>query len=191
MVEKLRQVFFAAKQSSYSKHMHVLELPQPNGPEHEINILGLAGYAQHSGFVVIMRDNAAQAENGGMDGILLNTAEEIEAARAVVGNERIIGVQCGGDRQLAEKALAHGADYVTFSNPITLLDDIAWWTTKSDFPVLADVPVTNDNCAPYVRVGATFVNATGYILDHPKGIMQGTVDMLYAIDLATKGRIAN
>lgn len=190
MVEKLRQVFFAAKQSSYDKHMHVLELPQADGsPESEINIRALIAYAKHSGFVTILRQNHKQAVDFDADGVLVNDLQDIGPARESLGDERIVGLRCGDDRDVARRGLDIGVDYVIFPDGPNLLGNIGWWTTQTDHPVLPETPLTNNNCAPYVRAGATFINATHFLFTHPKGQMQATVDMLYAIDLALKGEV--
>lgn len=44
--------------------------------------------------------------------------------------------------------------------------------------------MTNDYCAFWVRAGAGFIDAGDYIWSHGEGVMKGTVNMLYAIDLA-------
>ena len=58
-----------------------------------------------------------------------------------------------------------------------------FWMPSHAFAVI-EGPVTNDYCAYYVESGAAFIDAGDYIWGHGKGVMQGTVNMLHAIDLA-------
>ena len=185
IIPKLQQMFSAAKHSAYEKHMHVLELPVPNGtPEGEINVRTLVDFARQNGFVPLIAGDATWASDLDADGVLVEKADDLILARALLGEEGIVGLSCH-DRAAAEKGLKSGVDYVTFSG-LKIIATLAWWTSKSEIPALADAAVTNNDCADYIRAGATFVNATDFIMTHPKGPVQGTIDMLYAIDLALK-----
>ncbi len=52
--------------------------------------------------------------------------------------------------------------------------------------VASDPHMTNDTCGALVRAGADFIEAGPYIRGHEKGVMQATVNMLHAIDLASR-----
>lgn len=190
-VAQLRHLFFVTTRSAYEKNMHVVELPgdAENAARAE-EVKGLVTLARQNGFVAIIRHNIANAAEWNADGVLLDTVNDLPAARDALGPDIIIGVNVRISRSIAERALEDGADYVVFgaAGKIQLppADLISWWSTHTDVPCLAAGPIANDNCATFVQAGATFVDASRYILHHPQGVMQGTSDMLYAIDLAVE-----
>ena len=129
------------------------------------------------------------------DGVLLEPGGDIAAARAIVGDAAIVGLRCVQDRAAAELAVRAGVDYVSFSAPVggrlIAPDILSWWSTATDIPALIEGAITNDDCGAYVRAGAAFIESGDYVLNHPKGVLQGAVDMLYAIDLALGDRSVN
>ncbi len=190
----LRETAFVINRSAYEKNLHVLEVggdPMDVDSTDRLKALVLSG--KQNGLVVIVRGHAGLAFAVEADGVLLDKPEDIAAARAVMGEDAIIGLRCGLSRQTAEAAADEGAvDYVCFAAvaghilpPESL---IGWWSARSEIPALVEGNITNDECGRYVRAGATFIDGTDYVWNHPKGIKQGTVDMLYAIDLAAKDR---
>lgn len=63
----------------------------------------------------IVNDDAKLAQRVDADGVHLGAADgELEAARALLGKHKIIGVSCYNRASLAQKAVAEGADYVAF-----------------------------------------------------------------------------
>lgn len=198
IVPKLRHLFLVTTRSDYEKNMHVLEIPMPYpddtnpGGGRIDHVREIANYARQNGFVVILRGPAEMMERMQADGILLAPDADIAAARAIVGDDAIVGLRCIQDRALAERAAQAGADYVSFSAPVEgrliAPDILSWWSTASDIPALIEGAITNDDCGAYVRAGAVFIESGDYILNHPKGVLQGAVDMLYAIDLALGDR---
>ena len=64
---------------------------------------------------LIINDDAALAVQVDADGVHLGFDDgSVAAARAVLGNEKIIGVSCYNRIALAHQAAAQGADYVAF-----------------------------------------------------------------------------
>lgn len=186
----LREAAFVINRSAYEKNLHVLEVggdPADADSVDRLNALVLAG--KHDGLVVIVRGHAALASQAGADGVLLDNPEDIAPARELLGPDAIIGLRCGLSRHTAENAMGAGVDYVSFASggrgdvlpPESL---ILWWGARSEIPALIEGHLTNDDCARYVHAGATFLEGTDYVWNHPQGIKQGTVDMLYAIELA-------
>lgn len=189
LIIKLQQIFTVAKRSKYEKNLHVLEFPaRIASPDSEDHIKALVEYTQKNGFVAILRNDAVMAQTVNADGVILDDAKDVPSARALIGGERIIGLRCGSDKNLAERGIEQGIDYISLTTSSTL---ISWWATKSELPAVAQGSISNDDCATFVRAGATFIDSSDYILSHPKGVMQGTVDMLYAIDLALEKRAVN
>lgn len=188
----MREAAFVINRSSYEKNLHVLEVGGDQvdaDSTQRLRALVLGG--KQNGLVVIVRGNAGLAFAAEADGVLLDKADDITNAREVLGPDAIIGLRCGLSRQMAEKAIDQSVDYISFASggrgdilpPESL---IAWWSVKSEIPALVEGHLTNDDCGRYVRAGATFIEGTHYVWCHPQGIKQGTVDMLYAIDLASQ-----
>lgn len=190
----IREAAFVINRSSYEKNLHVLELDGESGnAEASQRLLALAEIGKKNGMVVIVRGPAWLASAAEADGVLLAKAEEIVQAREIMGEDGIIGLRCGLSRMTAEKAADMGVDYISFASggrgDILPQDSlISWWSVKSEVPALVEGKISNDDCGRYVCAGATFVEATDYVWNHPQGIKQGTIDMLYAIDLALQSR---
>lgn len=69
------------------------------------------------GGLYIVNDDAALAVAVDADGVHLGEDDGgIEAAREIVGPERIIGVSCYNRFELAQAAIAAGADYIAFGS---------------------------------------------------------------------------
>lgn len=188
----MREAAFVINRSAYEKNLHVLEV---GGDALDVDstdrLKALVLGGQQNGMVVIVRGDAGLAFAVEADGVIVDKAEDVAHARTIMGEDAIIGLRCGLSRQTAEAAAAGGVvDYISFAAPATHIFPpeslIAWWGTYSEIPALVEGKFTNDDCGRYVQAGATFIEATHYVWNHPKGIKQGTVDMLYAIDLVSK-----
>jgi thiamine-phosphate pyrophosphorylase len=67
--------------------------------------------------LLIVNDDATVAAAVGADGVHLGEDDaEIDAARAIVGPDRLIGVSCYDDVTRARAAVTAGADYVAFGS---------------------------------------------------------------------------
>lgn len=63
----------------------------------------------------IVNDDAQLAAEVDADGVHLGASDgEVAAARLALGNNKLIGVSCYNQLQLAHNAIAEGADYVAF-----------------------------------------------------------------------------
>jgi thiamine-phosphate pyrophosphorylase len=66
---------------------------------------------------LIVNDDATVAAAVGADGVHLGEGDAaIDAARAIVGRDRVIGISCYDDLTRARVAVAAGADYVAFGS---------------------------------------------------------------------------
>lgn len=193
LAPQLRHLFYVTNRSPYEKNMHALELA------HEINDPAFAQRAEpiialgkSAGFAVILRGKgkatAKLAQALSADGVLLDELADIVVARGVLGDDAIIGLRCGLSPERADEARDAGADYVSFGYPgreqLPPEEIVKLWAWASEKPVLVEGPVTNDDIDDFVKAGATFFDCGAYIFNHPDGVMQGTVNMLFAIDLA-------
>lgn len=193
IMPKFRHLFYVANRSGYEKNMHVVEVAHEAGvPEFPERAGPVIALARGAGFVTIIRGKGEAAARIAQvveaDGVLLDELDDIAPVRALLGPDAIIGLRCGLSPERADEARAAGADYVSFGYPdrsqLPPEDIVKLWAWSADTPVLVEGPLTNDDIDDFVKAGATFFDAGHYIFGHAEGIMQGTVNMLYAIDLA-------
>jgi thiamine-phosphate pyrophosphorylase len=184
-------LFRAINASAYERNNHVIELRVQADAEYSDEdmerIVAMSELTKSQGINFIIGGDIALAEKCKADGILLDSISDVRVARARLGNDPIIGMRCGASRMKADQALEAGADYVSFGDASTHFADpaiVQWWNMKTDHPCLVEGPITNDDCAFYVQAGAYFIEASNYVWNHPKGVMQGVVNMTHAIDLA-------
>ena len=116
------------------------------------------------GGLFIVNDDAALALAVGADGVHLGVDDgSIAAAREILGPERLIGISCYDRFELAETAVAAGADYVAFGSfyassvkpgarraGLALLQRAA----TLGVPVVAIGGITAENAAELKRAGA-------------------------------------
>ena len=116
----------------------------------------------------LVNDDVELCKAIGADGVHLGAADAaIEAARARLGVDRIIGASCYDDLQHARAAVAAGADYVAFGSlyPSATkpqarranLDLLRAARSALDVPICAIGGITADNAAPVVAAGADMV----------------------------------
>lgn len=185
-VKTLREIAFVLNRADYEKNMHVIEI---EGDEtNRENISQLTSLVQAQGLVAILQGPLALAKELGMDGVILPNLSSAAEARQALGNDGIIGVRCDFGRSEAEALIGQDIDYVLFGDKISLptAELIKWWSAASDISSVISASITNDYAGNYVRSGVTFIDSTDYILKNPQGLKQGTVNMIYAIDLAVK-----
>lgn len=178
----LRQMALVINRASgYEKNMHVVEFVYDSARREEI--ADLCAVTQAEGLVAILSGIVPEDEADlcGADGVMLDDPAVCGDVRKLLGEDAIVGLVCGGDRALAEAALALDVDYVSLAPDEGL---VHWWRMKTDTLCLVAGALTNETCGAFARAGATFIDAGGYIFGHDKGVMQGTVNMLHALDLA-------
>lgn len=191
LVRDLNQIFYVINRSEYEKNMHALEITGDYASEQfREAALALFAFARSKGMATIFRGPAETAKALEADGVLLQDVNDIAAARALFGEKGIVGLACGLSQETSLAAYDAGADFVTFGSAQKMpgADVMKMWTILTDKPAVVEGPVTNDYCAYYVDAGAGFIDAGDYIWSHAKGVMQGAVNMLHAIDLALAAR---
>lgn len=177
LIGHIRQMAFTINRSSgYEKNMSVVEVAFT--PENAERAADMIPVIQAQGLVAILHGSFDPL---GADGILLDKISDVAKAREALGDDAIIGVICA-DKGDIDAAIEQGVDYGVLRPDAGL---IAAWKVKTDaLCIVRGKSVTNANCGDYVRYGADFVDVSDYILKHEKGIMQGTVNILHAIDMA-------
>ncbi|MQX51621.1 thiamine phosphate synthase [Alcanivorax sediminis] len=125
----------------------------------------------------IVNDDPALAAEVGADGVHIGQSDGgIATARALLGDNRIIGVTCHGDLRLARQAADAGADYLAMgrffasrTKPQAPPADIASLKQACDefpLPVVAIGGVNADNAPLLIQAGAASVAVIEALFGH-------------------------
>ncbi len=153
------------------------------------------------GICLILNDRPDLAAETGCDGVHIGQDDmPFAEARAMIGDDKIVGVTCHDSRHLAIVAGEQGADYVAFGafHPSITKDAstqatpeiIEWWSGLMVIPSVAIGGITAQNCAPIVQAGADFIAAISAIWDWPDGPAAGIRALDAAINSALHGESA-
>lgn len=190
MISKdLKQIFFTINGSDYERNMHAIEISgsTDDDPEFIEKAQTIAKFAAANAVVPLYKGAPKVAKEIGAEGVLLTTLDDIGSARELFGEEGIIGLHCGISNEDAAAAFDAEVDFVCFglgAEKMPAADVLTFWTMLTELPAVVEGAITNDYCDYYVKAGAGFIDATHYVWGHEKGVMQGTVNMLHAIDIA-------
>ncbi len=192
LLRDLRQIFFVINGSDYERNMHAIEIFGDESDEEFRKKAGLvAAFGRDGGLAVIYRGSPSVAAEIEADGVLLKTLDDLPIAREHFGEEGIIGLACGTSQENAAAAHDAALDFVSFGTGKSTFpppDVLRFWTLLSDKPAVVEGPITNDYVSYWVEAEAGFLDAGDYIWAHGKGVMQGTSNMLHAIELALESQ---
>ncbi len=129
---------------------------------------------------LILNDNPVLAARLGCDGVHIGQTDgSLKDARALLGQDKIIGVTCHDSRHLAMDAAEGGADYVAFgaffptsTKATTATPDVeilSIWQEVMLTPCVAIGGITSENCRPLVVAGADYLAVSAGIWAHPQG----------------------
>jgi len=140
--------------------------------------------AKH-GVAFIINDSPKIAKQCGADGVHLGQDDgSVAEARALLGEDKVIGVSCHDSKHLAMEAGERGADYVAFGafypttskNPESLArwgtpkpEILAWWQEYMVLPCVAIGGINPSNCGVLAASGADFVAAITAVWNNPEG----------------------
>ena len=130
--------------------------------------------------VFLINDRPDLAKKSGADGVHIGQQDATyKEARALLGDEAIIGVTCHNSTHLAMEAGEAGADYVAFGafyptqtkdvSQTAKTDILAFWSHATTVPCVAIGGITPENAASVVVAGADFIAVSGGIWDHSQG----------------------
>jgi glutamate-1-semialdehyde 2,1-aminomutase len=136
----------------------------------------LAALCRARGALFIVNDDAELARATDADGVHVGRDDAgIARARAAVGDERLVGVSCYGDLDLARRTRDAGADYVAFGSffasstkpgatraHLSLLER----SRELDVPVVAIGGITASNARSLVDAGAAAVAVIADVFAH-------------------------
>lgn len=116
------------------------------------------------GILFIINDDIHLAKKIDADGVHIGKSDaSLLQARAMLGPDKIIGVSCYNQLNLATKAINNGANYIAFGRffnsstkpdaPQATLDLISSIKNKSDIPICCIGGITTENCQPLLKSG--------------------------------------
>jgi len=129
---------------------------------------------------LLVNDRPDLAKAAEADGVHVGQQDaSYEEARALLGDDAIIGVTCHNSRHLAMVAGEKGADYVAFGAfyPTATkdaptradLDLLRWWNEIMTVPSVAIGGITVENAGPVIAAGADFIAVSAGVWRHPDG----------------------
>jgi thiamine-phosphate pyrophosphorylase len=151
---------------------------------------------------LLINDNPLLAKVLGADGVHLGRDDgAIEAARALLGPEAIIGVSCYNDVDKAVSMQAAGADYVAFgrffpsgSKPLAAPADITSLSRARQvltIPIVAIGGILPENGGQLLAAGADLLAVIGGIFDkEPEAACRAFLDVFSAAGKVSAPRLA-
>ena len=137
----------------------------------------LARVARKHRVLFVINDDPALANAVDADGVHVGREDGgVEAARRIVGPERIVGVSCYDNFALAEAAVAEGADYVAFGSffpstvkPGAVRADVSLLRRAATLgvPIVAIGGIDARNVRDLARVGADAAAVISAVFDAP------------------------
>lgn len=136
---------------------------------------GLRSLCLDAGVPLIINDDAALAGQIDADGVHLGEHDgDVAAARALLGDDAIIGVSCYDDLARAETAAVAGADYIAFgaffpspTKPDARRASPALLQAAAPLGLrrVAIGGITPDNARPLIEVGADLIAVISGVFD--------------------------
>ncbi|MCZ6859523.1 MAG: thiamine phosphate synthase [Alphaproteobacteria bacterium] len=128
----------------------------------------------------VINDRPDLAAEMGADGVHIGQDDAgYDAARRLLGADRIVGVTCHSSRHLAMEAAEGGADYVAFGAFFPTgtkeakgqadIELLRWWSEVMLVPSVAIGGITPENCRPLVEAGADFLAVVAGVWAHEAG----------------------
>ncbi len=145
----------------------------------------------------LLNDDASLAAETGCDGVHVGQHDiPYREARAIVGDQAIVGVTCLDSIDLAMRVAQEGADYVAFGSffpsktkkseghptPIILEN----WKHLATVPSVAIGGINSENCSTLVSAGADFLAVVSAVWEHPLGPAKAVKELNNAIHQSGK-----
>lgn len=130
----------------------------------------LALICQDHGAAFIVNDDPLLAAEVEADGVHIGQSDgAVASARALLGDDKLIGVSCHGNLELAQRAAEEGADYLALGRffpshskpqaPPVGLDALREARRRFSQPLVVIGGLTPDNAGPLIDAGANAVAA--------------------------------
>ena len=142
-----------------------------------VQATALAAACAEAGIPLIVNDDAALAADVGAAGVHLGEHDAgLDAARALLGPGKLVGVSCYDSLARAADAAAAGADYLAFGafhpSPTKpgarrATPDLLRQAARHGLPLVAIGGITPDNAPALVAAGADLVAVISGVYDAP------------------------
>jgi len=139
--------------------------------------LAIARLCRGAGACFIVNDSIKLARDVAADGVHLGKDDDgVDAARALLGPAKLIGVSCYNQLWRARDAVAQGADYVAFGSffpsstkpgAVTASRELLRAAKKFALPIVAIGGITSENAAGLIEAGADAVAVVSAVFDAP------------------------
>ena len=162
-----RAGFIETVEKSIKGGARIVQLREKDTPQNEILNLGreLLKLTRRYDVPLIINDSPELAKEIGADGVHLGGGDtSIKNARAILGDEIIIGVSCYNQIERGLNAVQNGADYVVFGTPyytptkpereptpIEVLKEAVY--VISQIPIFAIGGITKENASEILGTG--------------------------------------
>ncbi len=128
----------------------------------------LTPVAQAADVAVLVQDRCDVADAHHCDGVHMEARPaSLRAVRRALGEDAILGADCGESRHMAMVAGELGCDYVCFD--ARALDTIAWWAEMMEVPCVAWGGIDLQRAPELLEAGADFLAVGRAVWDHPEG----------------------
>lgn len=137
----------------------------------------LAAVCRNAGVPLIINDDPLLAKRCGAAGVHLGQQDgDPASARRLLGDQGLIGITCHGDINLAEKAVAAGADYLAFGRfypsgtkpeAPEAKPDVLTRARHFQLPLTAIGGIDTTNAEPLILAGADLLAVIGGLFSAP------------------------
>ena len=184
-IDKIRSIFNTINQLPTKKNRHILQLQTAGLNDTEIlaSAEELLTLCRYYGIVFLINDRSDLVLKIGADGIFISqqdvssNSDYISKCRSQLGDNAIIGINCGNSEPKAILAKQEGiVDFVlfeTFFAPPHYIASrantelLSWWSTYSEILCVAKGHITPDNYELLVQEGADFLCCDSFIWNYP------------------------
>ena len=176
-----RAGFIETVEKSIKGGARIVQLREKDTPQNEILNLGreLLKLTRRYDVPLIINDSPELAKEIGADGVHLGGGDtSIKNARAILGDEIIIGVSCYNQIERGLNAVQNGADYVAFGTPyytptktereptsIEVLKEAVY--VISQIPIFAIGGITKENASEILGTGVNGIAVITSVFGSP------------------------
>jgi thiamine-phosphate pyrophosphorylase len=124
--------------------------------------------AQAADVAVLVQDRCDVANAHHCDGVHMPAnPSSLRAVRRALGEDAILGADCGDSRHLAMVAGELDCDYVSFD--ASAVETVGWWAEMMEVPCVAWGGIDLERAPALLRAGADFLAVGRAVWDHPDG----------------------
>lgn len=128
----------------------------------------------------LINDRPDLAAASGADGVHIGQSDaSYDEARAILGDDKTVGVTCHDSRHLAMTAGDKGADYVAFGAFYPTItkeaeyhpdpEILEWCSSMTILPCVAIGGISQENCTPLIDAGANFIAVISAVWGYSDG----------------------